>query len=43
MYDPIKQRMILMKGAPTEAVDLYRFMQSPQAKLILNRYGYNTP
>ena len=43
LYDPIKQRMVLMKEAPTEAVDLYRFMQSPQAKSILNKYGYTTP
>ncbi len=43
LYDPIKQRMVLMKSAPVEAVELYRFMQSPQAKLILNKYGYTTP
>ncbi|QWD66852.1 molybdate ABC transporter substrate-binding protein [Polynucleobacter sp. MWH-Aus1W21] len=43
MYDPIKQRMVLIKGAPQEAVDLYRFMQGPQAKVILQRYGYSTP
>jgi molybdate transport system substrate-binding protein len=43
LYDPIRQRMVLMKGAPIEAVELYRFMQSPQAKLILNKYGYTSP
>ena len=43
LYEPIKQRMVLMKNAPTEAVELYRFMQSPQAKSILNKYGYITP
>jgi molybdate transport system substrate-binding protein len=43
LYDPIKQRMVLMKGAPQEAVDLYRFMQGPQAQAILQRYGYSTP
>jgi molybdate transport system substrate-binding protein len=42
-YDPIKQRMVLIKGAPQEAVDLFRFMQDPQAKAILQRYGYITP
>ncbi|MBU3577257.1 molybdate ABC transporter substrate-binding protein [Polynucleobacter sp. UK-Kesae-W10] len=42
-YEPIKQRMVLLKGAPPEAVDLYRFMQSPQAKSILQKYGYATP
>ena len=43
LYEPIKQRMVLIKGAPREAVTLYQFMQSPQAKLILQKYGYSTP
>ncbi len=43
LYEPIKQRMVLMKGAPQEAVSFYRFMQSAQAKLILQKYGYSTP
>jgi molybdate transport system substrate-binding protein len=43
LYEPIKQRMVLIKGAPQDAVDLYRFMQTPQAKTILQRYGYITP
>lgn len=42
-YQPIKQRMVLMKGSPPEALNLYRFMQSPQAKSILRQYGYLTP
>ena len=43
LYEPIKQRMILIKGAPPEALELYRFIQSPQAKVILQKYGYSTP
>jgi molybdate transport system substrate-binding protein len=43
LYEPIKQRMVLIKGAPQESVDLYRFIQGPQAKSILLRYGYTTP
>ena len=43
LYEPIKQRMVLIKGAPQESVDLYRFMQGPQAKSILQKYGYTTP
>ena len=43
LYEPIKQRMVLIKGAPREAISLYQFMQSPQAKLILQKYGYSTP
>lgn len=43
LYTPIKQRMILMKGAPPEALELYRFMQGTQVKTILQSYGYTTP
>ena len=43
MYEPIKQRMVLIKGAPQEAQDLYHFMQGPKAKAILQKYGYSTP
>jgi molybdate transport system substrate-binding protein len=43
LYEPIKQRVVLIKGAPREATTLYQFMQSPQAKLILQKYGYSTP
>lgn len=43
LYEPIRQRMILIKGAPPEALDLYRFMLSPQAKVILQKHGYTTP
>ena len=43
LYQPIAQRMILIKGAPQEAQDLYQFMQNPQAKSILRKYGFTTP
>lgn len=43
LYEPIRQRMVLIKGAPPEARDLYRFMQGAQAKAILVKYGYATP
>lgn len=43
LYAPIKQRMVLIKGAPQEAVSLYQFMQSALAKSILQKYGYSTP
>jgi molybdate transport system substrate-binding protein len=35
--------MVLIKGAPLEAHDLYRFMQGSKAKAILQKYGYSTP
>jgi len=43
LYAPIKQRMVLIKRAPPEAVSLYQFMQSTMAKSILHKYGYSTP
>lgn len=43
LYEPIKQRMVLLQGAPNEAQDLYRFMQGPKARSILQKYGYTTP
>lgn len=43
LYEPIRQRMVLIKGAPQEAKDLYQFMQGAQAKSILRKYGYSTP
>ncbi|QWD38287.1 molybdate ABC transporter substrate-binding protein [Polynucleobacter paneuropaeus] len=42
-YAPIKQRMVLIKGAPPEASDLYQFMQSTKARQILIQYGYSLP
>ena len=43
LYEPIRQRMVLIRGAPPEAITLYQFMQSTQAKFILQKYGYGTP
>jgi molybdate transport system substrate-binding protein len=43
LYEPIRQRMVLMKNAPQEAIALYQFMQSPKAQTILRRLGYQIP
>ena len=43
LYEPIRQRMVLMKNAPRDAVALYQFMQSPKAQSILRSFGYATP
>ena len=43
LYEPIKQRMVVIKGAPQEAADLYQFIQTPKAKEILVKYGYSVP
>lgn len=42
-YEPIKQRMILLKNPPPVATALYQFMQSPKARSILQSYGYQIP
>ena len=43
LYKPIRQRMVLMKGAPQEALDLYAFIQSTTGKNILLKHGYIVP
>jgi molybdate transport system substrate-binding protein len=43
LYEPIQQRMVLMKNAPRDALALYQFMQSPKAQSILRSFGYVTP
>lgn len=43
LYEPIQQRMVLMKNAPQEAVALYQFMQSPKARALLRSFGYQVP
>ncbi|WP_062310013.1 molybdate ABC transporter substrate-binding protein [Polynucleobacter sinensis] len=40
LYAPIKQRMVLIKGAPQGAIALYQFMQSEKARGILIKHGY---
>ncbi len=43
LYEPIRQRMVLMKNAQRDTVALYQFMQSPKAQSILRSFGYATP
>ncbi len=39
-YQPIKQRMVLIKNPTPDAIRLYEFMQAPKAKEILMAHGY---
>ena len=39
-YQPIKQRMVLIKNATPDAVRLYEFMQASKSKEILMAHGY---
>ena len=43
LYEPIQQRMVLMKNAPRDVVALYQFMQSHKAQSILRSFGYAIP
>ncbi len=42
-YQPIKQRMVLIKNPTPDAMRLYEFMQAPKAKEILRAHGYQIP
>ena len=42
-YEPIKQRMVLLKNAPPVVVEFYDFLQTPNAKNILKSHGYTVP
>ena len=43
LYEPIKQRMVLLKNAPPAVLEFYEFMQSSKAKEILQANGYSSP
>jgi molybdate transport system substrate-binding protein len=43
LYSPIKQRMVLKRGAPSTAVALYDYLQGASAKQILIKNGYSIP
>lgn len=40
LHAPIRQRMVLLKTAGPTARAFYGFLQSPAAKLVLQRHGY---
>ncbi len=40
LHAPIRQRMVLLKTARPAARAFYEFLQSPAAKQVLQRYGY---
>ena len=43
LHDPIVQRMVLVKGAGDTARQLYEFVLGPEARVILERYGFGIP
>jgi molybdate transport system substrate-binding protein len=42
-HEPLRQRMVLLKGAGETARDFYDFVQSPVARDILKRFGFVLP
>lgn len=42
-HQPLKQRMVLVKGAPKVARDFYEYISTPAAQEIMVRYGFAMP
>jgi molybdate transport system substrate-binding protein len=42
-HKPLAQRMVLMKNAGATAEAFYRFLQTPAAHAVFERYGYTLP
>jgi molybdate transport system substrate-binding protein len=42
-HEPLRQRMVLIKGAGETAQQFYAFMQGPSARAIMRRYGFVLP
>jgi molybdate transport system substrate-binding protein len=43
LHEPLRQRMVLVKGASPTARRFYEYMQGPAAREILRRYGFVLP
>jgi molybdate transport system substrate-binding protein len=42
-HTPLRQRMALVKGASAAARDFYRYLQGPDARAALARFGFTLP
>jgi molybdate transport system substrate-binding protein len=42
-HSPLRQRMVLLRGAGPTAREFYRYVQQPPARAILVRYGFLLP
>lgn len=40
LHSPLRQRMVLLKSATAPAREFYDFLQSPEAREVLRRYGF---
>lgn len=42
-HEPLQQRMVLLKGAGPVAAQFYAYMQAPEARAVLRRFGFVLP
>lgn len=42
-HQPLKQRMVLVKGAPPQARAFYEYISTPAAQAVMKRYGFEMP
>lgn len=42
-HEPLRQRMVLLRGADAATESFYRYMQLPAARAIMRRYGFALP
>ena len=43
LYEPIRQRMVLIKNPTPLAKELYQYLQSTQAQELFKQFGYIVP
>ena len=43
LHQPLRQRMVLVKGATDSARAFYRHLQTPLARAVFSRYGFGLP
>lgn len=43
LYEPLRQRMVLLRNASPGAVRLYDYLGSPASREVLGRYGFTPP
>ena len=43
LHTPLRQRMVLVKGAGDTARAFYNYLQQPAARKILTQYGFVLP
>jgi molybdate transport system substrate-binding protein len=43
LHDPLRQRMVLLKGAGDTARAFHAYLQQPEARTIFVRYGFTLP